>query len=732
MRDEGAKPQPQRTARVVRPRTDVEDSALLPPPGPAGMSPLETVNPSQPGPRSQPRPEPRSRDGELLHQVEVIQGAHPGDRYARIKRRRDFQRVKAGHLRLGSGVGEPSGPLGRVYSRLKRVLVGRPLASHEEPQERVSVFTGLAVFASDNISSSAYATEEIMRVLVLAGVGALTLTVPITVAIVVVLAVVVLSYQQTIGAYPSGGGSYIVASDNLGRFPGLIAAGALLTDYVLTVSVSIAAGVAALTSIFPDVFEYRVMIGIGFVILLCLGNLRGIRESGMIFTAPTYVYLMAIFGLLGYGLFRLLSGTLPPYEAPAEWRETSGMEALGLLLILRAFASGSVALTGTEAVSNGVPAFKPPEARHAKIVLILMGSSFGLIFLGISVLAGQLGILPDPTEEETVISQLTRTLVGGGSPVHYLVQLSTALLLVLAANTAFADFPRMASILARDRFLPRLFAFRGDRLAFTSGIVLLSIIAASLLVTFAGSVTNLIPLYTVGVFVAFTLSQAGMVRHWWNLRDQERSWQVRAGINGLGAITTAIVAIEVGFSKFALGAWMVLIIIPLLIGMMWAIRSHYRRMEGELRPETPLNPTELHPRVIVPIAGVNVPAQQAMAFGRVIAGAGPVIAVHVTDNAEDVGRVRRQWEQCACGDAELVVLESPYRSLAGPLLAYIDALHETYPQDTIIVVLPEYVPAHWWEHLLHNQTALRLKGALLFHPGVIVANVPYHLPRATE
>jgi amino acid transporter len=331
--------------------------------------------------------------------------------------------------------------LNRAYARFKRVLVGRPLASHEEPHERVSVFTGLSVFASDNISSSAYATEEIMRVLALAGVAALTLTLPITVAIVAVMAIVVLSYQQTIGAYSSGGGSYIVASDNLGRMAGLTAAGALLTDYILTVAVSIAAGVAALTSIFPGLFELRVEVGVGFVVLLCLGNLRGIRESGMIFTAPTYVYLVSIFGLLGYGFFLFLMGDLPPYRAPAEWHEVSGLEALGLLLILRAFASGSVALTGTEAVSNGVPAFKPPEARHAQLVLILMGASFASIFLGISFLASQLGILPDPTEEETVISQLTRTLVGEGSPFHYLVQLSTALLLVLAANTAFADFP---------------------------------------------------------------------------------------------------------------------------------------------------------------------------------------------------------------------------------------------------------------------------------------------------
>jgi len=722
MTDEDGQPSSRRSPRIVHPRVDRGDNLPVAPP--------RLAAPGGDGLASAPQSGLTVRDTHSnLRQVNLVRGHHPGDQYARIKRWRDFQRVKAGHLRLSSGVGQSKSPLGRAYSQMKRLIVGRPLASHEEPNERVNVFTGLAVFASDNISSSAYATEEIMRVLALAGLGALTLTLPITIAIVMVMAIVVLSYQQTIGAYPNGGGSYIVASDNLGRLPGLTAAGALLTDYILTVSVSIAAGVAALTSIFPGLFDIRVAVGVGFVVLLCVGNLRGIRESGMIFTAPTYVYLVSIFGLLGYGFYLFVTGTLPPYQAPPEWHEISGTEALGLLLILRAFASGSVALTGTEAVSNGVPAFKPPEARHAQIVLIMMGTSFALIFLGISFLASHLGILPDPTEEETVISQLTRTLVGEGSPFHYLVQISTALLLVLAANTAFADFPRMASILARDRFLPRLFAFRGDRLAFTSGIVVLSLIAASLIVAFEGSVTNLIPLYTVGVFVAFTLSQSGMVKHWWKLRHEVRGWQLRAAINGLGAITTGIVAIEVGFSKFMLGAWMVLIIIPILIGMMWAIRQHYERMEGELRPETPLDPTALHPHVVVPIAKVNVPARQAITFGRVIANGGPVTAIHVTDNGEDVERIRQEWTHSPVGDAELVVLESPYRSLAGPLLAFIDALHESRPEDTIIVVLPELVPGHWWEHLLHNQTALRLKASLLFHPGVIVANVPYHLAR---
>jgi amino acid transporter len=660
---------------------------------------------------------------------QTVHGVKPGDRFIRIATHKGFIRVGRGHLVPRPGTGGPSTAVGRGCQLLNRAVFGRPLASAEEPHERLNVFKGLAVFASDNISSSAYATEEIMRVLVLAGAGVLALTMPITIVIVVVLAIVVISYQQTIRAYPNGGGSYIVANDNLGPLAGLTAAGALLTDYVLTVSVSIAAGVEALTSIFPELFDFRVALGLGFVALLAVGNLRGIRESGTIFSAPTYVYLIAIYGLLAYGLYRFATGTLPVYEPPPEWvRTTAGAtEGLGLLLILRAFSSGSVALTGTEAVSNGVPAFQPPESRRARTVLIMMGTCFGSIFLGMSFLAGRLGIIPDPTEQETVISQMTRLLVGGGTPYHYLVQISTALLLVLAANTAFADFPRLASILARDRYAPRVFQFRGDRLAFTGGIVLLALIAGLLIVAFAGSVTNLIPLYTVGVFVAFTLSQSGMVRHHWKLRGQEAGWRWRAAINGLGAVTTGIVAVEVAVSKFALGAWMVLVIVPVLITMLWATHQHYQRLARSRRAETPTRSDQIIVRAIVPVAEIGVPARQALAYARAVApDDAHVVAVHVTDEVANATQLRREWQDWEPG-VELVIIESPYRSLGGPLLAYIDALKESHPQDTITVVLPEYVPSYWWEHLLHNQTALRLKAALLFHPGVVVTNVPYHM-----
>jgi amino acid transporter len=463
---------------------------------------------------------------------------------------------------------------------------------------------------------------------------------------------------------------------------------------------------------------------------MTLMNLRGIRESGRAFAVPTYIYVASIIALLAYGVFNFAMGTLPDYQAPAEWLRPEGgaFEGLGLLLILRAFASGSVALTGTEAVSNGVPAFKTPSVSNAQTVLIWMGGLFALIFVGISFLSGQLGIIPDPSEAQTVVGQLARTLVGEG-PFFLVVQFSTAVLLVLAANTSFNGFPRLTSIMAGDRFLPRVFQFRGDRLAFTGGIIVLALVSSLLIVAYGGSVTGLIPLYTVGVFIAFTLSQAGLVKHWYELRDQDRGWRWRAAVNALGAVTTGVVTIEVAVSKFLLGAWMVLVLIPLLIAMMWAIRSHYLRMAGAQRPETPLDPADVRLRVIVPIAALNVPARQALAFARAMTNDNSVVGVHVTDDAGAAERLQAEWAAAAHGQANLVIIESPYRSLAGPLLRYIDALHETHPNDTLVIVLPEFVPRHWWEHVLHNQTALRLKGALLFHPGVIVASVPYHLAR---
>jgi amino acid transporter len=662
-----------------------------------------------------------------LRQVQRKRGLRPGDHYVSVAEPFSdrFRRAAPGHLIASERVLQRGG-IGRLVDGLRRALIGRRIATERELHERIGPVKGLAVFASDNISSSAYASEEIMRVVAVAGAGALVLTMPLTIAIVVVLAIVVISYQQTIRAYPNGGGSYIVASDNLGRGPGLIAAAALLTDYVLTVAVSIAAGVAALTSIYPGLFDQRVAIGLGFVAVLWIGNLRGIRESANLFAIPTYVYLVAIYGLLAFGLWHAANGSLPHYTPPPAALDNQGVgQALGLLLILRAFAAGSVALTGTEAVSNGVPAFRPPEARNAGTVLILMGLLFGSIFLGISFLASQLGVLPDPTEQETVISQITRTLVGAGTPFHYLVQISTALLLVLAANTAFADFPRLASILGKDRFLPRQFQFRGDRLAFSIGIAVLALLAGVLIVAFQGSVTGLIPLYTVGVFVAFTLSQSGMVVHWWRLRDIQAGWRWRAALNGAGAVATGVVALVVGVAKFGLGAWMIAVLIPLLVAMMWAISRHYHSVETALEVDWTDRPLPIRtPRVVVPISRLDRPAFAAIAYARSISD--DVRAVHVVDDREAVHEMQRRWDQLG-GPVRLVILESPYRALIGPLLAYIDATEALNPNQPTTVVLPEFVPRHVWEYPLHNQTALRLKLRLFFRPNTVVIDVPYHL-----
>jgi amino acid transporter len=666
---------------------------------------------------------------ERRRRATALRGTKPGDRRVRIRRAHEpyFHYTGERSLVARPAASAPRTPLGRGLARVRAVLFGRPLSTHEELAQRLNVPTGLSIFASDNISSSAYATEEIMRVLVLAGAGALALTMPITVGVVIVLAIVVTSYRQTIAAYPTGGGSYIVASDNLGTLAGLTAAAALLTDYVLTVSVSVAAGVAALTSVLPELFDARVAVGVVLVVAIAMVNLRGVRESGLVFSIPTYVYLVSIFGLLGIGLFRLATGTLPEYHAPASWAATAA-QPLGLLLILRAFASGSVALTGTEAVSNGVPAFKPPEARNAQRVIVLMGALFGLIFLGMSLLTSQLGILPDPTEQETVVSQLARVFVGAGTPFHYLIQVSTAVLLILAANTAFADFPRLASILARDSFLPRAFQFRGDRLAFNSGIVVLAVIAVALIVVFGGSVTALIPLYTVGVFVAFTLSQSGMVRHWRRLRESIRGWSRRAVINGIGAITTGIVAVEVAVSKFALGAWVVLLLIPALIGMMLFVRRQYASTARQLavREDLVVRALRREERVVIPVPGINRAVVQAVNVGRSIAD--DIEAVLISDDMREADQIRQRWERQLPG-VPLVVVESPYRALVAPMLAYLDVLDRSWPADepapVTFVIIPEFVARRWWERILFNQSAKRLRSAMLGRQHTVVVNVPY-------
>ena len=661
--------------------------------------------------------------GPALERLEEQAGRKPGDRYIKIVRpaAREFRRAR-GHYVATHEAARPRGAFGRTLARARRILFGRALESEADATERLSVPTGLAILGSDNISSSAYATEEAMRVLALAGVGALALTMPVAFAVVGILAIVVLSQLQVIRAYPNGGGSYVVTSENLGKMPGLFTASALLIDYVLTVSVSTAAGVAAISSFTPALLDQRVLVGVGFIAILTLGNLRGIREAGIAFAGPTYFYIVVIAAMILYGFARVVTGDVPAAAVPPHPFPDEPVQALGLLLVLRAFASGSVGLTGSEAISNGVPSMRPPERRNAAVTLLLMGVLFGTIFLGITFLAQALGVRPDAHETETVNSLVTRTIVGAGTPFYYAVQIATALVLALAANTGFTGFPRLASVLANDRFMPRHFAHRGERLAFSTGILALAVLAALVLAAFGGSVTSLIPLYTIGVFLAFTLSQTGLVRRWWRLRP--RGWRLTIGINAVGAIVTGVVLVVVAVTKFQHGAWMVFIVLPAIVVLLNAIHRHYRyvgdalvlpTLDEELPPLVP-------PTVVVPIARVDRAARQALAFARSISP--HIRVVHVATTAESASEFEGRFKRWMPGIA-LDVIESPYRSLVPPLLRYIDALDQRDDRP-ITVVLSEFVARNPWEWLLHSQTAFRLKASLLFRPNTIVIDVPYH------
>ena len=633
----------------------------------------------------------------------------------------EFRRRK-GYVVATENVFEPESGLGRVLDKAREVLFGSRIASEMEQGERVSKVTGLAIFASDNISSSAYATEEAMRALALAGAAGLALTMPITFAIIIILAIVVTSYLQVVKAYPNGGGSYVVASQNLGTLPGLIAASALLVDYILTVSVSVAGGVLAISTAFPQLEPAKVAIGVGFIALITIGNLRGIREAGIIFAGPTYLYVVSVVGILGLGFFRVLTGDMPAPVAPPV--AVPATEALGAFLVLRAFSSGSVGLSGTEAVANGVTAFRQPAARNAGIVLIVMGTLFGILFFGISFLATRIGIQPDHSETKSVLGLLTQSIVGEG-PYFYVVQAATAIILVLAANTSFSGFPRLASILATDRFMPRQFAQRGDRLAFSFGIIVLAIISALLLALYQGSVNGLIPLYTIGVFIAFTLSQAGLVRHW--LRERGRGWRFSAVINALGAVVTGVVTLVVAVTKFQLGAWMVLAVMPVMVYLMWRIHQHYRRIEDELivprGVRVVLKPRA--PRLIVPVSRIDKAALHALSLAHGLAK--DVTAVHISFDEAGANSFKDRWARAVGMDVPLEVIVSPYRALLAPLLSYLDAIDEGDPGRPIVVVLAEFVPRHFWDAALHNQTALRLKLALFTRPNTSVIDVPYHL-----
>jgi amino acid transporter len=662
--------------------------------------------------------------------------------------------------------------------------------------ERLSKRTALAVFSSDALSSTAYASEEILLVLAVAAAHGQTYSyyyvVPISIVIAVVLGIVATSYRQTIHAYPSGGGAYIVAKENLGTYPGLIAAAALLVDYILTVSVSISAGVAAITSAaqgtsFASLDNHRVVICLTLIFLIAVANLRGVRESGAVFAGPTYAFLVCFLLMIAYGLlyYYFHPGTVAPVnDAHLKLAEGYHTQPLTWFLLLGAFSNGCVALTGTEAISNGIPAFKPPEARNAAVTLTAMAILLALMFIGTSALAYLYQV--HPHDNETVISQFARVIFSG--PLrwfYFLIQATTALILVLAANTSFADFPRLASLLARDRFLPRQFASRGDRLVFSNGIIILAVLSGILVAAFSGDTSRLIPLYAVGVFLSFTLSQSGMVRHWLRegrelrprramkrgngnetggaeiyaatltaegdaldgihvsvtpealagrnptdvafVRKERSHWKRSIVINGVGAIATTVVLFVLIITKFMHGAWIVIVLIPILVTMFRGVHRHYLQVARQLTTEGLEKLKPIRHQVIVPISGIHRGVVRALEYAKSIAP-DHVTAVYVDLDDEATRKLREKWKEWGAG-VELVVLASPYRSLIRPLTRHIDRIRKHQNNDMLTVVLPEFVTARWWHQLLHNQSSLLLKGALLFTKGVIVTSVPYHLEK---
>jgi len=600
---------------------------------------------------------------------------------------------------------------------LKSILIGRPIETTKERYERLTRTMGLAVFSSDALSSVAYGPEEILLALIAGGTALIHYSVPVAIGIVVLIIIVATSYFQTIHAYPSGGGAYIVAKENLGTYPGLVAGAALLIDYVLTVTVSISAGIAAITSAFSELQRYTVtmcLLAIGFIMTI---NLRGVRESGKVFSIPVYLFI----GSLLYLIIASFTKSFPlSRPIQAEYRAAT-TDLLPVVIILKAFASGCATLTGIEAVSNGVRAFRPPESRNAGITLIWMALILSVLTLGIAFFADHYGILPG--ENETVLSQLARAVFSKGR-IYYTIQFSTCLILILAANTSFADFPRLSSIMASDRYLPRQLSTRGDKLVFSNGILILGILSSLLIVLFRGDTHALIPLYAVGVFTAFTLSQAGMVKHW--IKDKGKGWHKGIAINSIGTVTTAVVLIIIATEKFSHGAWIVLIAIPGLVLMTKKMHQHYLSIAEQLSIESCLTDSDRykHHSVIVPVSGIQKAALNAIKYARVLSD--DVTAVYVSINPVETEDIKAKWDK-HCMGIPLVILDSPYRSVIEPLVDHIDEIRNRYKEGVITVVIPEFVPSKWWHHILHNQSALFIKGILLFKMGVVSTSVPLHL-----
>jgi amino acid transporter len=612
-----------------------------------------------------------------------------------------------------------------MLNKIKYLFLGLPLPTQELAHERLNKIRAMAAFSPDALSSIAYANQEIYLGLVIAGSAGLALSLPIGLAITGLLIIVALSYFQTIHGYPSGGGSYIVARENLGTLPGLIAAAALLIDYVLTAAVSLTAGVEAIASAFPALWPHRIAAALLLLVIITLLNLRGIRETGSLMAIPVYLFLFTYIPMLAYGAVRLAidgPGSLVAVAPPA-------VEPLGMLLVLHAFASGCTALTGIEAISNGVPAFRSPQSKNAGQTLIVMALLMSVLFAGSIGLTQLLAVTPG--SQETILSALTRRLLGSG-PLYLIVQTSTLLILAVAANTSFTGFPRVAAILARDRFMPRQLTNLGDRLVFANGILLLATASGVLIVGFAGESHALVPLFAVGAFLAFTLSQIGMVIHW--QRERGKNWKLKATLNGIGALATGTTLLVVGVSKFAHGAWITVLLIPSLVIVFLQIRAHYQEVAEQLSMEGPLPRSEPPPslRAVIPIAGVHRGIVDAVAYAQSISK--DVTAVYVELEPGDGQRIREKWEHW-WPDVPLVILSSPYRSTIGPLLDFLDETDHGHDDGQLAtVVLPEFVPAKWWHSLLHNQTAWLIKAALLYRRRNLgfqrtIIDIPYHLQR---
>lgn len=618
-------------------------------------------------------------------------------------------------------------------------LIGRPLPTADAPHQTIGKFVGLAVFASDALSSTAYATQEMLIILAAAGTAAFRFAFPISLVIVGLLAIVVLSYEQIIHAYPNGGGAYVVSLDNLGASAAKVAGAALLTDYILTVAVSISSGVAQIVSAFPTLFPYRVEIAVGLVLFMMIVNLRGVRESGTAFAVPSYFFLVMMFATVGTGLFRYFTGSLGQVVDPPPLEVHGVLQPISLFLILHAFSSGTTALTGTEAISNGITAFREPRSRNAGITLLWMGGILAVLFLGITFLSGPVGAIP--SESETVISQLARTIFGGRGAIYLAVIAATMIILIMAANTSFNGFPRLSAILAQDGFLPRQLAFRGSRLVYSRGIVALALVACLLIIAFRASVTGLIPLYAIGVFLSFTLAQAGMARRWYRMgrmasgevthqhgstMQYDPNWRIKMIVNSFGAFCTAVVTGVFAVTKFVDGAWVVLVLIPLLYGGLSQINRHYRYLAHLLSLDRLAEPPRVsRHRVILPISGVHQGTLAALNYAQCLSS--DVTAVHVCIDPAEMEKIQQKWDLWGRG-VRLVILDSPYRLLIEPLLQYIeDIAARRQPNEIITVVVPQFVPTRRWENLLHAQTATWLRMALLFRRGIVVTNVPYQV-----